>query len=251
MRSLRPLTPAEQHRKSSSQTEMSLVDRLLAREFEFNLTLPQQLYYTIERRLSHVLLRRYPPNPATPNLLNLGCGPHIYPGWVNADDYAPKRRLRERAFRPNWALDITRPWRCADEYWDGIFTEHVIEHLTYAQAVAVFRECFRTLKQGAWIRVSVPNLSKYVMYYCGDIGEDQFHSFPERALALSFLTQMHLHKSTWDAKLMMQVLSEIGFVNAAEVSFGKGSDRRLVMDGPDKALESLYVEARKPATNRA
>jgi predicted SAM-dependent methyltransferase len=166
---------------------------------------------------------------------------------VNADDYAPKRRLRERTFRPNWALDITQPWRCADEYWDGIFTEHVIEHVTYAEAVAVFRECFRTLKPGAWIRISVPNLSKYVAYYRGEIGDEQFHPFPKKALALSFLTQMHLHKSTWDAELMVKVLTEIGFVNASEVSFRKGSDRRLVMDDPAKAIESLYIEAQKPS----
>jgi predicted SAM-dependent methyltransferase len=228
---------------------MSLINRLRAREFEFNLTVPQLLYYTIERRVSHLLLRRYPPKPAVPNLLNLGCGPHIYPGWVNADEFAPKRRLREHDFRPNWALDITRCWRCADEYWDGIFIEHVIEHLTYGEAIAVFQECLRTLKKGAWIRISVPNLSKYVTYYRGEIDDDQFHSFPERALALSFLTQMHLHKSTWDAKLMVKVLSEIGFVNASETSFGKGSDHRILMDGVDKAVESLYVEAQKPAPN--
>jgi hypothetical protein len=112
---------------------MSLIQRLLAREFEFNLSMPQLVYYTLERRLAHLVLRRYPPNPRPPNLLNLGCGPHMYPGWVNADDYAPKRRLREREFKPDWTLDITRPWRCVDNYWDGIFTQHVVEHTTYAE----------------------------------------------------------------------------------------------------------------------
>jgi predicted SAM-dependent methyltransferase len=166
---------------------------------------------------------------------------------VNADDYAPKRRLRESKFKPNWTLDITRPWRCANDYWDGIFTEHVIEHVTYAEAIAVFSECFRTLKPGAWIRISVPSLSKYVAYYRGEIDDDHFHPFPERALALSFLTQMHIHKSTWDADLMTKVLRELGFEKAAEVTFRDGSDSRLIMDDPDKAIESLYIEARKPA----
>lgn len=225
---------------------MTLIRRLLTREFEFNLSMTQLLYYTIERQLSHLILRRYPPHDTSTKLLNLGCGPHIYDGWVNADDYAPKRRMRQRNFRPNWTLDITRPWRCADDYWDGIFTEHVIEHVTYAEAVGVLRECFRTLKPGGWIRISVPNLSKYVKYYLGEIAEDQFYPFPNRALALSFLTQMHLHKSTWNADLLTKVLSEVGFTSASEVSFGKGSDCRLIMDDPGKAAESLYVEAEKP-----
>jgi hypothetical protein len=86
-----------------------------------------------------------------------------------------------------------------------------------------------------------------VRYYRGEIGDDQFHPFPQRALALSFLTQMHLHKSTWDAEFIVTVLTEIGFVNASEVTFGKGSDGRLVRDDPAKMVESLYVEAQKPS----
>jgi len=220
--------------------------RLLNREFEFGLSVPQLVYYTAERHVAQALLRRYPPPPLTPNLLNLGCGPHIYPGWVNADDYAPKRRLRERGFRPNWMLDITRPWRCRDDYWDGIFSQHVIEHVSYSEAVAGFKECHRTLKRGAWLRVCVPDLATYVRYYREEINDDQFFSLPHRTLALSFLTQMHLHRSVWDGELMCQVLTELGFESATAVSFGNGSDPRLIKDDPDKRSESLYVEARKP-----
>ena len=224
-----------------------LVDRLAAREFEFNLSVPQSVYYAVERGLCRLLLRRSPPASKNPNLLNLGCGPQIYLGWVNADDYAPKRRLRERAFKPDWTLDVTRPWRCPDDYWDGIFTQHVIEHLSYSEAVGVFKECRRTLKPGAWLRICVPDLATYVRYYRGEIGDDQFFSLPHRTLALSFLTQMHMHRSVWDSDLMVKVLDEIGFTEAATVSFGVGSDTRLLKDDLEKAPESLYVEARKPA----
>jgi predicted SAM-dependent methyltransferase len=225
---------------------MNLVDRLLNREYEFGLSVPQRVYYAVERHVARALLRRYPPPSLTPNLLNLGCGPHIYPGWVNADDYAPKRWLRERGFKPNWMLDITRQWRCRDNYWDGIFTQHVIEHVSYSEAVAVFKECYRTLKPGAWIRVCVPDLATYVRYYRKEINDDQFFSLPHRTLALSFLTQMHMHRSVWDAELMVEVLSELGFHDAAAVSFGQGADSRLIKDDPEKVVESLYVEARKP-----
>ena len=57
---------------------------------------------------------------------------------------------------------------------------------------------------------------------------------------------MHLHRSVWDSDLMVKVLTELGFKEAAAVSFGCGSDRRLINADPDKAPESLYVEARKP-----
>ena len=180
-----------------------------------------------------------------PQLLNLGCGPHNYPGWVNADDYAPKRRLRERSFRPNWNLDVTRAWKCPDNHWDGIFTEHVIEHISYSEAVKVFRECLRTLKPDAWLRISVPDAVKYARH-----GSDEqlcldAPPFPSPALAISFATQMHFHRSAWDATLMTQVLREVGFSDVRTVSYQVGADPRLIKDDVDKARESLYVEARK------
>ena len=207
---------------------MALIDQLRARRFEFSLSAMQIVYYTLERRVCHMLLCRSPPTLASPALLNLGCGPHFFPGWVNADDYALKRRFLERAFQPNWHLDITRPWLCADNYWDGIFTEHVIEHVTYSEVVLVMEESLRTLKSGAWIRISV-------------LGE-----FPHPALAISFLTQMHLHRSAWDGDLMVKLLSQVGFADARVVAFNQGSDPRLIKDDADKAHDSLYAEARKP-----
>ena len=229
---------------------MSLSEQFRAKTFEHQLSLVQTAYYALERKISEIVLRRPPPGLAGPRLLNLGCGPHIYPGWVNADDYALKRRLREKSFRPNWFLDITRPWRCPDNYWEGIFTEHVIEHISYSQAVHVFAEAFRTLQPGAWIRISVPSLRRYIAYYNGDPAEanigDIIGHFPHPAVALSFLTQMHQHKSAWDESLMVAVLAEAGFQKAAAVSFGKGSDSRLLRDDASKQGESQYVEAQKP-----
>ena len=225
---------------------MSLSQELTAKHFEHQLSPVQTIYYAVERKISELLLRRQPPDLAGPRLLNLGCGPHIYPGWINADDYALKRRLQEEAFRPNWFLDITKPWRCPDNYWDGIFTEHVIEHITYSQAIHVFREAFRTMKPGAWLRISVPSLRRYIGYYNGDPAEADIGVFPHRAIALSFVTQMHLHKSAWDESLMVALLAEAGFQNAAAAIFRHGSDERLLRDDASKQGESQYVEAQKP-----
>lgn len=225
---------------------MSLADRLAAGEFEFGLSVAQGAFYRLERTIGDAFFRRSPPPIGEPRLLNLGCGPHIFEGWVNADDYAFKRQLRERAFRPNWRLDITRPWKCPSSHWDGIFTEHVLEHVTYSEAIGVMRECLRTLKTGAWLRVSVPDVRTYVELYEGRLARPEFDPIPHPAVGISFLTQMHLHRSAWDADLMARVLTELGFADAQPASFGVGADPRLVRDDPDKAHESLYVEARKP-----
>jgi len=225
---------------------MTLFERLSRGEFEFSLSPAQLIYYSLERWFGHTFLLKPPPSLAGPTLLNLGCGPHIYQGWVNADDYGFKRRLRERRFRPNWMLDITRTWRCAGDYWDGIFTEHVLEHLSYSEVTHVLQECLRTLKPKAWIRISLPDLGIYASYYEKVAVPEGFGTFPQRALALSFLTQMHLHRSVWDKELLAALLREIGFADVAIVTFGQGTDASLIRDDPDKFPESLYVEARKP-----
>jgi hypothetical protein len=78
-----------------------------------------------------------------------------------------------------------------------------------------------------------------------DSGE-HLPQFPHPAIAISFLTQMHPHKSVWDTDLMVKVLTELGFRNATVTVFGKEADGRLIRDDADKTHESLYVEARKP-----
>ena len=173
------------------------------------------------------------------NLLNLGCGPHIFENWVNADDYAFKRRLRQREFKANWHLDIARTWNCPDNYWDGIFTEHVIEHLQYSDAVFTLQECLRTMKPGAWLRISLPDLEIYSQAYKHGNYNPVFGDFPERALLISALTQQHMHLSTWDKPLLLRVLNEIGFIDSRSVSFGVGSNQLLIRDDSDKAHESL------------
>jgi predicted SAM-dependent methyltransferase len=214
--------------------------------FEFSVPLAKEFYYRLEREIGHRFFRKPPPDRPSPRLLNLGSGDVPYSGWVNADEYAFKRAFRERGFRPEWRLDLSRPWLCPDDHWDGIFTQHVLEHVPYSAALAALRECRRTLKRGAWIRISVPDLRKYVDFYAGRLEHEHFEPLKPRAIAISFLTQMHLHKSTWDGELMCAVLEELGFTNVAEVPFGRGSDPRLVKDQDAKAAESLYVEARKP-----
>jgi predicted SAM-dependent methyltransferase len=179
--------------------------------------------------------------PEGPDLLNLGCGPLIYPDWVNADRSGFYRLVRERAFKPQWLFDAAKPWRCRDDRWGGIFTQHMIEHLDYPEVVFVFRECLRTLKPGAWLRVSVPDIEKAR-------SNPSIHRYP---MAVSYVAQHHGHRSVWNPEMMVELLTDLGFVAASEVQFGEGSDPRLLMDQEVKRVESLYVEAQKPASARA
>jgi len=58
---------------------------------------------------------------------------------------------------------------------------------------------------------------------------------------------MHLHRSARDGDLMTRVPSGLDFAREGIVSFGAGSDPRLVNGDPDKAHENVYGDVRKPA----
>jgi hypothetical protein len=92
----------------------------------------------------------------------------------------------------------------------------------------------------------VPSLDKYIGYVNGELWCEEFNRFPTAAVAISYLTQMHYHKSTWDNKTMVACLTDVGFVNVKAVNFGVGADIDLIKDQGGKAWESLYVEAQKP-----
>jgi predicted SAM-dependent methyltransferase len=160
--------------------------------------------------------------------------------------------LRGKLKLPEWVLDATSKWNCPDDYWDGIFTEDVLEHLSYNDAVFTLKEALRTLRPGRLIRIVLPDIQRYIEFYNDKTANRSANQwFEERfafgAEAIAYLTQNQGHASVWDSYLLSTVLKEIGFVNVAMVSFNRGSDRRLQMDRSSGCHESLYVEAQKPS----
>ena len=200
----------------------------------------KSVIYAVELSLAHRFQRRPPPASAT-GLLNLGCGTLQYEGWVNADLYNFVRVWLGLDRRPDWMLDATKPWNCPDNHWNGVFSQHMLEHLPYRNAVFALREIHRTLKPGAWLRVSVPDIDKFTSDDYAQAGD--FSSRPE---AISYITQHFWHLSVWDARLMVDLLTSLGFKDVRECAFGEGTDRALVRDQEVKKAESLWVEARKP-----
>jgi SAM-dependent methyltransferase len=84
--------------------------------------------------------------------LHLGCGPHVLAGWLNTDLHA---------IRPDVVcVDVTKRFPFGDSLFDYVFTEHMIEHLCFADARNAITESFRVLKPGGRIRVSTPDLAR-------------------------------------------------------------------------------------------
>lgn len=129
--------------------------------------------------------------------------------------------------------------------FDGVFSEHVLEHLYIDDARALLKEIYRILKSGGTLRLSVPDLAFRVAEYLKDKQDSQ-----KRFLAsehIRKLTQEYLHLSVWDYDRLYYELNELGFVNIEQSSFKKGRNSELLFDLEDRAYESLYVEASKPS----
>jgi predicted SAM-dependent methyltransferase len=92
--------------------------------------------------------------------LHLGCGWNLLPGWLNVD-YVPERRGA-------LYLDARRPFFFKDETFDYIFSEHMIEHMSYHDGLNMLGECHRILKGRGKIRIETPDLAFLIALYCDD-----------------------------------------------------------------------------------
>lgn len=185
---------------------------------------------------------------AIENYLNLGCGQNYVAGMINADFFSGYR-FWKRQRKLEWRLDLRYPLLCEDLLFDGVFTEHTLEHLYPDEVAALLNELFRVMKSDAIIRVTVPDLEKYVRYYTGELGSDEVAIFekkyPTGASAIRSLTQDNFHHSLWDYKELKRYLEDAGFRDIQKMAYGECSNPGLCLDQRARAYETLYVDARK------
>jgi predicted SAM-dependent methyltransferase len=185
-------------------------------------------------------------------LLDIGVGENYTPGWIHAGYYrAPRLWLMLRKVRLAKDLevetDLRKQLNCRSNALDGVYSGHTLEHLYPKEALKLLSEIFRILKPGAWLRINVPDLGKYVAFYNGNIPHSEFRNFKSGAEALGYLTQGFGHHSTWDEELLGRSLREAGFVSVSRVEFGRtGSDLRLMKEQAIREWETLVMEAQKP-----
>ncbi|TRV14581.1 MAG: methyltransferase domain-containing protein [Microcystis wesenbergii Mw_MB_S_20031200_S109] len=214
---------------------------------EYQVTLKGLLFFELKSLYGRLFLqKKINLKKSGTQLLHLGCGRSIFNGWTNADFFCRLKPWKKYENKPDWMLDLRFPLNCDDNVWDGVFTEHTLEHLYPVQVLNLLKELNRTMKPGAWLRVTVPDLKQYIDYYCGKEVNTTFLRWETGCEAIRSLTQNYGHLSVWDSDLLSQVLKEAGFVNIKEVSFRQGTDKRLLKDQEERAWETLYIEAQRP-----
>ncbi len=186
-----------------------------------------------------------------PLLLDLGVGLNYFDTWINADFYRLPRLIfwkkhKERQ-KIDLELDLRYPLPFSDNIVDGIYSGHTLEHLSPSDAKTLLSEIFRVLRPGCWLRVNVPDLEKYVNFYCKKKSHKEFLQFVTGCEAIHSLTQKWGHKSCWDNELLTKTLNKTGFINVEKVEFGSaGKDKRLIKEEKVREWETLVLEAQKP-----
>jgi predicted SAM-dependent methyltransferase len=213
--------------------------------------LRQAIGFELASVAGRTLARRLRVDPAARNYLDLGAADDGLEGFVSLDFFTNHAA--------SYGADLRFPLLIDDAVFDGIFTEHTLEHLSFDEVKRLLAECLRIMKPGGRIRVIVPDASIVVENYVRK--NDRFFAEFEDAMlaprgrklqsrmeALSFELQENGHRSAWDFETMSLFLERAGFADITCTSYRQGADPRLLCDRDNhgRRLLSLYIEARRP-----
>lgn len=179
--------------------------------------------------------------------IHLGCGKRVMAGWVNVDCFrAP-------------GIDLTGDLRCplpfADHSARLIYSEHVLEHLQMEDALQLLQQCKRVLAPDGILRIGVPDAEIYLRAYTS--GDQPFFDMLKHLggavnpLRTPMEVMNHMfrmgaqHLFAWDWPTLKLALTEAGFVSTRKCAPGAASSTEICLDDPDRAFETLYVEATK------
>jgi predicted SAM-dependent methyltransferase len=160
--------------------------------------------------------------------LQIGAGASDLGGWLNTD-IEPRRG---QAY-----LDAAEPFPIPDNAIHYIFSEHVIEHLDYEDALGLLKECHRVLARGGKLRLATPNLLKLVELFSENRSPEasqyvrqkqEWHKWPVTADPECFLLNRELtswgHRFVYTPRMLKGILESSGFKDVREFPVGESDD---------------------------
>ena len=195
--------------------------------------------------------------------LHLGCGGNILSGWLNTD-LEPRSSNVAR-------VDLTERLPFEEACFDYMFSEHVIEHLSYSQGLAMLCECHRVLRPGGRMRISTPDLAFLVGLYAAEKSDVQLRYIdwatanflckaPVRAdtFVINNFVRAWGHTFIYDEKALRVSLSMAGFRAVTRCALNDSSDGNLCnleneerMPSGFLRLETFTLEASKVRTRNS
>jgi predicted SAM-dependent methyltransferase len=182
--------------------------------------------------------------------LNIGSFKNMFHGWVNLDIH----NLTEWANRNQYKFlqcDVARAIPFDSNSTDLIFISHMLEHITQSDGMIVLQECHRVMKEGAIIRIAVPDTKKLVgEYLSGTLSKYDDINEPCAQTELRSMKLWNLlcsnHSICYDEESLASSLEKAGFKNIQRRNFRDSASETIKRETIDMYPElSLYVEAVK------
>ena len=189
--------------------------------------------------------------------LHIGCGNNALRGWLNTDLDPGRDQI---------SLDATQPFPFADGVFDYVYSEHMIEHVSWSEGRAMLFECRRVLKPGGVIRLVTPDLRRLMHLLAGPLSEIEeayldysisayrLPSGPSRAVhVVNNFMRAWGHQHIYDEAALREQLAVAGFRDVVSTSLDdsahaplRGLAKHDRMPAGLLAFESLVLEAAKP-----
>lgn len=139
--------------------------------------------------------------------LHIGCGNNIIHDWINAD-ITPSSEIivflqKKLPFRKN---SLTR-----------VYTEHVLEHVSYETGLYFLKEVNRVLEKGGVIRIAMPDLDYLVDAYVNNWKRLEWVNWAECSFVKTRGQMMNIsfywwgHKYIYNREDVSRLLHESGF----------------------------------------
>ena len=175
--------------------------------------------------------------------LNLGCGPHPPPGWINAD------------IRPYPGVDlcgdVQHGLALPDGAVDIAVAIHLLQDLPWGAIPPLLAELRRVLRPGGLLRIGVPDLERAIAaYHRGDAAYFHVPDEDARSLGAKLVTQITWYGSvrtpfTFD--YAREQLERTGFRHVVRCAYRETAHPRPeIVELDTRERESLFVEAQAP-----
>lgn len=192
--------------------------------------------------------------------LQIGSGPTNLQGWLGTDISPVAGQVY---------LDATKAFPFADNTFDYVYSEHMIEHISWQDGLFMLKECQRILKPGGTIRIATPDLEVLIGLY-----KPEGNALAERYIQWitdNFLNDLNTYKSSfvinnafrnwghqflYDGDLLQETMEEAGFTNIRRCAQSESNDENLrdieshgknVDDDEMARFETMVFEGECPA----
>jgi predicted SAM-dependent methyltransferase len=190
--------------------------------------------------------------------LHIGSQQLVLPGWLNTEFGRPC------SWRQIY-LDARRRFPFQDNSFAYVFSEHMIEHVSYCDGLHMLSECKRILRPGGKIRIATPDLARIIRaYFSGDAEAREYVEWSRNACSLpaSPGTGCHFlnhfvrswgHMFIYDRLTLREALSSAGFEAIVEYNLGQSADASLTnlechhlnIGEANNRFETMVMEAQK------